>query len=482
MKISNSDTSAALQRLHPLSLLFFAARTVKEGVHALPFIPLIILLISFIYGDNVSWITVSSIVIGVVLCIVFTFGFMCWYRFKYALEKESLYIEQGVLFRKKTWLPKKRVLSIDSTASLYLRPLGLVNLKLSTAGANGMATELSAISRAQAELIRDALKLSPGETREAQATDTQNKLTISFGDLLNYSVTSGRMGLILAVFGAIISRFDDVRSVFDIWKFISYELGTLWFVWFSIIVLALAWIVTIILSILIDYKFRLERSGDKLLINKGLLDKKSITVPLNRIQAVHIVGNLFRRPFGLVGIRIVVAGMTDAEARSMILFPLLKASKLDDFLDRFVPGYVMPQQWSERPNPSARSQFMMLPTLLGSLFIVPGIIWLQGYYWLLTLLLPIFAVFWGHLRYNQAAWVVQEGQIAIRYGGFTVHKAIVSKKRMQWYRVLQTVFQEKKGNATLKIAVAAGKEPAVFKVRHAPEAKVEEITKWLTTK
>lgn len=105
----------------------------------------------------------------------------------------------------------------------------------------------------------------------------------------------------------------------------------------------------------------------------------------------------------------------------------------------------MPQQWSERPNPSARSQFMMLPTLLGSLFIVPGIIWLQGYYWLLTLLLPIFAVFWGHLRYNQAAWVVQEGQIAIRYGGFTVHKAIVSKKRMQWYRVLQTVFQEKKG-------------------------------------
>lgn len=194
-----------------------------------------------------------------------------------------------------------------------------------------MATELSAISRAQAELIRDALKLSPGETREAQATDTQNKLTISFGDLLNYSVTSGRMGLILAVFGAIISRFDDVRSVFDIWKFISYELGTLWFVWFSIIVLALAWIVTIILSILIDYKFRLERSGDKLLINKGLLDKKSITVPLNRIQAVHIVGNLFRRPFGLVGIRIVVAGMTDAEARSMILFPLLKASKLDDF-------------------------------------------------------------------------------------------------------------------------------------------------------
>ncbi|UHA72488.1 PH domain-containing protein [Paenibacillus sp. 481] len=479
MKISNPSISDTAKRLHPVSLLFFAAKTLKESLHALPLVPLLVFLASLIYGDNVSWVAVSVLAGSFVFLLIFVFGWIRWYRYKYVLEQGRLYIEQGVWFRKKTWMAKERVLSLDLTVRMYQRPFGLVSLNISTAGAGDSVEELSSISRAEAERIRAALTLSPLERSQARSTDTQSHISLALGDLLNYSVSSVRIGIVLAVFGAIVARFDDVRAVFDIWKFIIEGFGSLWFVWFPLLLMAAAWLIAVIFTILMDFNYELERSDDNLIIRRGLLDKKTVTISLQRIQAVKVVGNMFRRPFGLVSVYIVIAGKKESDTSSIILYPLLKISKLDGFLKSFVPGFELPVQWHGRPEPSARSHFMLLPISLCLFIVVPGMIWLPGYYGWLTLVLPVVAALWGELRYRQAAWSVQDGQLAIRYGGFSLRRVLIPKKRMQWHRISQTALQARRGHATLKIAVAGGREPAVFAIRHAPHSRVSEVAHFL---
>ncbi|XOK62081.1 PH domain-containing protein [Paenibacillus elgii] len=478
MKTSNSDPIVATNRLHPVSLLLFAAKTARQLVHVLPLAPLIVLLVTLFYGEQVHWIGVSFAVAGLALLLVFAFAWMRWYRFKYALKQGTLYVEHGVWIRKKIWITKERVLSIDSTARMYHRPFGVVKLEVVTAGGDEPAAEFGAIRLTEAERIREALAFSQASAdspHTGKRTALRTRISLPFDALLHYGATSGRFGIVLAAFGGIFSRLDDVGKRFDLWTLLSQRLGPLWYLWLLLLLMGVAWLIAAVITIVMDFGYRLERVDDRLIIRRGLFDKKSVTIPLKRIQAIHLVENVLRRPFGLVSIYMVTAGQHDKDTRSTVLFPLLKLSELDGF----APGFTLPEQWNG-PDKTARGHFMLVPALLCALVAVPGVLWLPGHYRWLSLLLPLLALVWGQLRYSHAAWSVGDDQMAVRYGGFSLRRALIPRKRMQWYRMSQTAFQARSERATLKIAVAAGRDPALFSVKHAPQATVREFIQWIS--
>ncbi|MFP3489650.1 PH domain-containing protein, partial [Staphylococcus sp. SIMBA_130] len=76
----------------------------------------------------------------------------------------------------------------------------------------------------------------------------------------------------------------------------------------AIVVLLVFWLLGIAGTMIKYGKFAITKVGDELFITRGLLEKKQITIPLKRIQAVGIAESVIRQPFGFVTVFVEVAG------------------------------------------------------------------------------------------------------------------------------------------------------------------------------
>lgn len=80
--------------------------------------------------------------------------------------------------------------------------------------------------------------------------------------------------------------------------------------------------------------FEITKQGNELFIQRGLLERKEMTIPLHRIQALKVEENIFRQPFGLLAVSVEIAGGEagkDQKSVSTVLFPLLRRKELRDF-------------------------------------------------------------------------------------------------------------------------------------------------------
>lgn len=92
--------------------------------------------------------------------------------------------------------------------------------------------------------------------------------------------------------------------------------------------------VLILARSLVDFfYFRFYIQQDELIVKKGLISKKTITIPLARIQAVHIEQGLLHQALDVAKVRIDTAGSEKTEA-TIDALPVGKAEQLKSFLLR----------------------------------------------------------------------------------------------------------------------------------------------------
>src|SRR5699024_1978544 len=127
------------RRTHPLSIILAPIEYIQSQI-------IFILLLFFISGsDNKS--TFFGIV-GVILVLVLINQLIRWITFKYYLTEDELRIEYGVFVKKRTYISKQRIQSIDLTESLWHRLFSLVKVEVQTAGTQGDSKPvINAVSR-----------------------------------------------------------------------------------------------------------------------------------------------------------------------------------------------------------------------------------------------------------------------------------------------------------------------------------------------
>lgn len=519
MKKSSAQEHLKGSRLHPVSLIFFIFKAIKDLVY-----PLLVFIISTIVRKEVNWLWIGGGAVLFLLLLV-VISYITWYRFVYTIEQGSLHVEHGVFVRKKTWISRDRVQAVNTSAGLIHRMLGLVKLSVETAGGKKPEAVLNAITARESERIRAALlphngvagevqtatdgssavneedqQGTDGEVRvgggstvpvrmiTAQAEEPQQIRVLSLKHLLLFSATSGRVGVIIALFGAAYSQLDDVLDrMINFRGFITSWLNSHTLTAGIIVMLfaagaLLAWILAIIITSVKEYGFTLRQIGDKLVITRGLLEKKQVTVPVQSIQAIHLTQNILRRPFGLFSVHVVATGYDEKNGTSSaLLFPLIAAAELPDFLQRFVPLYQLPDSWMRLEKRSLPS-FMIVPLLLSTAFVIPAVIWIPGSYGWFAAIVPLFVAVSSWLNYKQTAWSPMNSQLSIQYGGFTKHQALVNRRRIQWNRVSQTPFQLRKNLTTLSVALASGRSKAMFNIRHMPKDAGYNLKGWIANK
>lgn len=131
---SNPGPLPANRRLHPVSILYFLIHSGKELAGLLPLIPFCIFLIHRVFGKEIDRIVLTACVIAAAAVMLIVFAWLRWRRFVYRVEDGVLYMEHGLWVRRKLWITKERIQSLNITVSLYDRMFGLVRLEMETSG------------------------------------------------------------------------------------------------------------------------------------------------------------------------------------------------------------------------------------------------------------------------------------------------------------------------------------------------------------
>ena len=288
-------------KLHWITAIIEMLKTMKEAI-----LPLVVLVFAngWREGGTGLWYVdyLSFIIFGVLIIILFISGIIKWKRFEYWFEDDELRIESGLFVKKKRYIPFDRIQSLDYTEGIFHRPFGLVKVKVETAGSSSAKQaegELTAITKEAAKRVEIELAEAKKRLREVPAIEGETAnlteelpveeetvlrklFTMTTKDLLVLATTSGGVGVILSGVAIFLSQFGDLLP-FE-WMF--EEISA--FIKFGVMIVAIAsflgllavWIFSVAMTFLSHYNFTIELDKEDIIITRGLLEKKRVTVPL----------------------------------------------------------------------------------------------------------------------------------------------------------------------------------------------------------
>ncbi|MDQ3662908.1 MAG: PH domain-containing protein [Actinomycetota bacterium] len=231
-----------------------------------------------------------------------------WLRFSYRTAPGSVVVEGGVVNRWRRTIPAARVQSIDIVQKLRHRAFGVVELRIEVAGGSGTEAALVALTPEEAERVRRSLSQEgAGIVSEAGSVPVLVRLTPR--DLVLAGLTGGRVAIIAVLLGYLqqLAPDDFISSAAE--RLVDLGVGGVWLVLSSIAgFIVVAGAISLGTTVVTLWDFTVERSEGRLLITRGLLERRRSQVALHRLQAVTLQENLLRRALGLASVTVVVAG------------------------------------------------------------------------------------------------------------------------------------------------------------------------------
>ncbi|HWK22616.1 MAG TPA: PH domain-containing protein [Ureibacillus sp.] len=481
-------------KLHPISAVVDFVKGLKELI--LPFLILFMangFKVTFNPSDRSSW--ASLIPLGIFLLIIIIrliSGFLKWWTYVYWFEENELRVEYGLIVKKKRYIPFDRIQSFNYKEGIFHRLFGLVQVMVETAGnSNGKpeviltaitkeaANQIEWITRNSKEEKIDHTQQDVSEVLVNSSLDSKEIHKMSIKDLLILATTSSSMGVVIAGVAAILSQFAE----FIPFELIFEELSS--FIKFGFVIVALAifvtlivtWIVAVIITFFNYYDFKVIEENERLTITRGLLEKKKVTLPLNRIQAIKIVENPLRQMFGYTAVIVESAsGGFGGDEKKVTLFPLIKKKDVLEPLQKLFPQFEW-QQSLTKPPKKAKPFFYRIDLL----WLLPAIVFCS-YFWfpygLLAILILLPVLLLGLWQYKSAGFAISGHQLTFCYRIFSRVTFIVEKKRIQALECRHTYFQKRKGIKTVKVTVMSGVTGATAKVPNLENRDVESIKKW----
>lgn len=489
-------------KLHPVSAFINFMKSLKELI--IPFI--------VIFGVNIfrdggisamfsgGWMALLPLLIGLVVVLFsLVVGIIKWKRFVYWFEDGELRIEYGLFVKKKRYIPFERIQSLNYTEGIFHRPFNLVKVRVETAGsgkAGEAEAELTAINRLDADRIETEMEnakhrttpvMGPHEAQTdiieegavSQKKELKTLYRMSMKELLILATTSGGIGVVISAVAVFLSQFSDLIPYETIYEEVML------FLRFGYLIVALAvfsglllaWIISVILTLLANYQFTIQVDDDHIYITRGLLEKKKISVPFKRIQGIKVSRNPLRELFGYGVVTVESAGGSmGGKDEKIRLFPLIKTARMQPILEELFPEMEFQPELVKAPKRSVhfyyRLDFLwMLPVIgLLSYFFFP--------YGLLSLLIvpPVIAM--GVWQHRTTGYALNGRQLTMEFRGFSKHTFYVWKKRVQSVDVLQTYFQRRKDLASIQATIKSGMLGYSARINYMEKEDASRILDW----
>lgn len=464
----STDLQEHGRRLHPFTLLFSTVGIARHLV-----IPAIFGGISAADG-NAS--RAASIIVGVLVVPSLAIAIANYLSFRYAIRGEELIYRSGVLRRKQRVIPLARVQNIEVRQSLVQRLTGVAEVRVETAG-TGSEPEagLSVVSVKEANELRAELlsRRAPPRTGEdvagvatAEEAATETTLVhLTPPELAMAGATANEAGLIAAALVGALQFADDLpipfeRYIPDVERyFIDQSVaGTILVVAiFTLGLIVIGWVFSVVGSVVGYYDFRLTRVGDDLHKTYGLLSRREANVPLRRVQAIRVEESLLRRPLKLASLKIETAGspiQQQQQGGAEAFVPIAHARQVPALVRALFTDFALEGVSFLPVHPRSRRRTTTRYAIAILVLAGAGAILDLRALWLLVLLPLAWAL--AAWQYRMRGYAVTEDYVVLRSGVLNRITWIVPDDKIQTLHLTSTPFQRRHRLASLIVDTASG--------------------------
>ncbi len=391
-------------------------------------------------------------------------GVVAWRSTRYELADGALRFRRGTFSPDETVVPVTRIQALDTVQGPIQRLFGAVELHVQTpgGGADGEIV-LAAVSPADARALRAALGHPEPERGGAHRR-------LGSGALLLAALTAPQFGVVLPVVGAAFAGANDLlgRDLIDeglLDRFdtpgeaataLALVLGATFAISFGAAIVAFA-------------GFEAELEGDRLRLRRGLLQRRTASVPVGRIDGVAIVEGLLRAPLGLATVRLESAGYRAEASAARTLFPLVRTRDVPALLAELVPGLDGCLPPLVRPARRGLRGYVAGPALAGAATGVASALALTAVgagaaAWLAVPVLATLGAAHGGFAFRAAGLHLGPERVVLRTRRGTTRVTLLTRRhRLQETSVRRTVLQRRAGLATFGLALGSGRRG---RVRH----------------
>ncbi|HEX8348209.1 MAG TPA: PH domain-containing protein [Actinoplanes sp.] len=287
------------RRLHPLSPLLHGAKSLVVIVAAL------------------SWQTLSQVGAGIfaIVVVVLAVGagviaLISWLNTGYHVVGRELRVQEGLLWRRNRSIPLERLQSVEVVRPLLAQLTGLAEVRLEVVGGQKTEAPLAYLSVRDARALRDRLLALAGRPAGAVTADPAVPAQAGPVPVRERPLHAvANRDLVLSQLLTPQAFFLPVGVTFVLVQF-AME-GSATFIGIASTITAMAGVILQpVRRVLQDWNFRLRRDVEgRLAVRYGLVETRSQTVPLHRVQSVGLTWPLLWRAKGWLHLRLDVAGV-----------------------------------------------------------------------------------------------------------------------------------------------------------------------------
>ena len=481
-----------MRKLHPASV---AVRSLSRSLN-LGFLFFLIGVFASPGGAGTNLFSVVGMVlVGVVLAVIYEVAY--YERFRYELTPDTFEVTSGVFSRRNRELPLRRVQNVDVRQNVIQRALGIAALHVESAGGGQTEITLRFIAEPEATRLQRTLRRGTpatgssnpvsdsgfaeadrldsddsswvdrpaGEERTRPDTppepETERLFEIDRRELAILSVFTIDPGAsLLATIALSFASGLDPTALVPVEALEADLPGTGLIVlgWILLLFLLVAWFLSALLTFNRYYGFRLTRVGDELYYERGLLQRYSGSIPLEKVQTVTITESVPYRWFGYAALAVETAGYAPGQAGSRgseSAVPLASRERAIELARDVEPFEEEPL----RPIPKrARERYVIRYTLLVAIVtamaaVVAAYTALDRWYLLAVFLLAVPVA--AHLKWRSRAYRATEGYFLARTGFWRRTTKVVPYYRIQTVIETATIFQRRRHLATLTADTAS---------------------------
>lgn len=502
------------RRTSPFAIVFFLGTTIKAIAGG--YIQLVASFGAVAYLTRFDFLPGDVSIGWVILGLAATIGAIALLRywfFRFRLEEDRLLIRQGLLKKTALDLPFDRVQGINVERSPVDRILGLVTIRLDTAGTMMAEGRLPSVSTELADWIRTRVdgrrrgkpvdesdsvdrdrhrpERQPGIAEDRSLSPDRDRapahgrvlLNLTRGDMVRIGFAD-RKALVLAGGIAFLAQAADpvqdvIVGIVDSGRIALSDLGSLALA-LAVAALVLAIVAAFLVAVVVGaflrhHDFTLWRQGAVYRSRGGLLTQREVVVETVKIQQLTLSQNLVMRWFGRYRFGALPAGAGQVSGgepppnlgfADTLSVPLLEGPLAEQLRSQvfgreasgltLLPSSRAFTRVSPYYIPLTAIRIGLLPILAGLvlLLVAPGTAWTPIGIWCIawTLLSGLIATqSWRRRGYmhDEDGLAIRRGLIGNRVDAFLFRKA-------QGVTVRQSPLQRRKHLATLEVLLASG--------------------------
>lgn len=518
-----------LRRTHPATVIVRSATLLWQSALGIFFV-----FIASGIGQSASIALFGGLIVLSVLIGVAT-QWVAWSRFGYGIQGEDLVVVGGLLVRHRSVIPVARVHGVNVRADLFMRMLGLVEVVVQTAGggSNEPEAKIGAITLAEAEALKAALLHTgheqapvpaeePGADAaggaagavamgapmgadpvgrmsdfrgafggaEVHAAPVEYEHRVPFIELVIASLTSNRVPLMFALILGAGAQLVEVIGLSRVESAAGAAASLAVPVVVVTVVAGIGLVVLIALGagIVRDFGFVARRSGQRIEIEAGLLERRLTGIPVRRVQSVRVEEPLLRKLLGRCTVYVDTAGIShqqqQASGGSTALLPGLRTRELADVMHNLLPEA---DEFPVAPGlpPRAVRFYLFIPTALSllvgaALTAALGMLWTPGYAagGTVVVLVALIVASVRALAWRAAGIGVDESAMTMQVGVFGRSRIRIARMRIQSLTITQNPFQRRAGLATIVADSVSGNSRARHRIAHLEAERAQRLLRW----